>query len=81
MQQAILDVTNRPEIQAGSLLTVQVRRVLANPRLARVYHSGGRPVLARTASGVAEAAAGWDPIGSGTVSPVAAGPADRGITP
>jgi alanine racemase len=81
MQQAILDVTNRPEIQAGSLLTVQVRRVLANPRLARVYYSGGRPVLARTASGVAEAAAGWDPIGSGTVSPVAAGPADRGITP
>lgn len=66
MQQTILDITGRPAIGPGSLLTVEVHRVLANPRLGRVYYSGGEPILARTAPGLAEAAAGWEPPAAGT---------------
>lgn len=60
MQQTILDVTGHPEVAAGTPVEVQVKRVLANPRLGRVYYRDGQAVLARTPSGSAEAAAGWD---------------------
>ena len=56
MQQTVLDVTDRPEIKVGSVVHVQAKRVLASPRLGRVYYSGGRAVRARITAGMAEAA-------------------------
>lgn len=60
MQQTILDVTGHPDVVAGTPVVAQAKRVLANPRLGRVYYRDGVPILARTPSGTAEAAAGWD---------------------
>jgi alanine racemase len=60
MQQTILRVTGRPEIAVGTVIRVRVPRVLAGPRLGRVYFTDGRAIAARTPSGLAEAAAGWD---------------------
>jgi len=60
MQQTIVEVTARPEITPGSLILVRIRRVLASPRLGRVYFRGGRAVAARTVSLGSEAAAGWE---------------------
>jgi len=42
MHDTILDATGRPEVGVGSLVRVNLRRVLANPRLPRVYRSDGR---------------------------------------
>ncbi len=60
MQQTILRVTGRPEIAVGTVIRVRVPRVLASPRLGRVYFTDGQAIAARTPSGLAEAAAGWD---------------------
>lgn len=68
MQQTILDVTGRPEVAVGTAIRLRVPRTLANPRLSRVYFAGGAAVLVRTASGRAEAAAGWD-LTAGTARP------------
>lgn len=60
MRETILNLTAHPEIGPGSAVAVRLPRVLASPRLARVYFSAGRVVTARTASGLAEAAAGGE---------------------
>ena len=60
MQQTIVEVTARPEITPGSLILVRIRRVLASPRLGRVYFRGGRAVAARSVSFRSETAAGWE---------------------
>jgi alanine racemase len=60
MQQTILRVTGQPEIVVGTVICVRVPRVLASPRLGRVYFTDGQAIAARTPSGLAEAAAGWD---------------------
>jgi len=51
MQQTILEVTAHPDIGAGSRIKVKVRRVLANPRVPRVYLSSGKEVASRTIAG------------------------------
>lgn len=60
MQQTILDVTKRPEVGPGAAVRVRVPRPLASARLGRIFFAGGKALTARTASGLAEAAAGWD---------------------
>jgi alanine racemase len=62
MQQTIVEVTARPEITPGSLVLVRIRRVLANPRLGRVYFQGGRAVAASGVSLRNLAAAGWEVV-------------------
>ncbi len=65
MQQTVLDVTAHPGVGVGTVIRVRFPRTLASPRLARVYFEGGAAALVRTASGHAEAAAGWEPQAGG----------------
>ncbi|MCL6580547.1 MAG: alanine racemase [Firmicutes bacterium] len=69
MHDTILDATGWPEVGTGSLVRVNVRRVLANPRLPRVYRRRGRVVLACPAL----------PEGEAALLPAAAPVAERAV--
>ncbi len=54
MQHTILDVTSVPEADVGAVVRVRVRRVLASPRLPRIYLLNGRAVAVRALPGLVE---------------------------
>lgn len=43
MQHCVIDVSDLPDVRVGDVITVNLSRIMASPRIPRLYIEGGRP--------------------------------------